>query len=328
MDTNNNIEKEAVKMNSAEEKAIVEQSTESKAIDTLKGQEPATMNSEVAEAADPVAIEVQDMASLIPMDYRSILGTSKEMQAIEEAKLFSPVIGMAHIINRANGKLYARVLADKDGARTIAFRQQYDDGGYSVEYKIKQEDLLIIVGSSDDQDPLFAREAKACKKRFIREYLSKCDGRKGLNPSEVISVLMESLTTLPVVSEYHEVSKQEFYNRVIEALHGLAGSPMEHSRRKGYIILGDNELCHICKELEMSKKKLLARLKLEGFLYLTDSCVGYQVKVPYSLGEDGTVNYQWGYCLYDLEYFARKKNPEKYGRAEELEAPLTVIKEL
>lgn len=64
--------------------------------------------------------------------------------------LFAPTLGMAHITNRLGDKLFANISIDKKGNRTIVFRQRYDDGSYSAEFSIKQDDLIIIVKCGDD----------------------------------------------------------------------------------------------------------------------------------------------------------------------------------
>lgn len=297
----------------------VAQSAEEKAMSALVSKEMASVPDKVPAETEPVKLEVQNMAELIPTDSQCVEEIPEAIRAMAEQGYFSPTYGTAHIVNRLDGKLHAYILVDKKGSRTVMLRQQYDDGGYSAEFPIKQDDLLMVVGNANTKDSFLAKEAMTSHKRILRAYLSKCEGRETLNMTEVMRVLVEALSKLPIVSDYDaELSKQELYTRMLEVIkHGLYTE-----RRKGYFVLTDGEISEAAQELGMSNKQLLARLKREGLLYLTESCKGYQAKVPICKDKDGAISYGWQYCLYDLEYFARLKNPEKYGSADDLATPL------
>ena len=323
MNNNYRIRKEDLKMKTINKKANVGMSTEEKAMATLVKQAMETMATELTTAGSRAELEVQNMAALIPTDNQCVAETPKEIQAMVAEGLFAPIHGMAHITNRLGDKLFARVLIDKKGNRTIAFRQQYDDGSYSAEFTIKQDDLIIVVMCADNDN--LCKDAKATQKRIIREYFRRCDRLPELNLTEVMTVLLEVLNQLPQVLDYdEEMSKQELYERVLSAV--KQSSYIE--RRKGYFILFETVLEEVAKELGMRRKQLLSWLKREGLLYLTESCKGYQAKVPMGKNKDGSLNYDWAYCLYDLEYFARLKNPEKYGSADELVEPIPPAIEL
>lgn len=303
-------------------KISVAQSAEEKAMNALVSQEIASMTDKVPAETEPVKVEVQNMAELIPTDSQCVEEIPEEIRAIADQGYFSPVYGSAHIVNRLNGRLYAYIEVDKKGSRTVIFRQQYDDGSYSAEFPIKQEDLLMVVGSTNSKDSFLTKEANASHKRILRGYLSRCDGRETLNMTEVMRVLVEVLSQLPIISDCDtELPRQELYEKMLEVIKHC----LYTVRRKGYFVLTDGEISEAAQELGMSNKQLLARLKREGLLYTTTSCQGYQAKVATCKDKNGKINYGWRYCLYDLEYFVRMKNPEKYGPPDELATPLETV---
>lgn len=309
-----NLKKEEVTMDTTEKKAAMMQIAEEKGLNSLIEQEM-----ENTVEAEPVELEIQDITVQIPQDSQGIEEIPEEIQAMAEQGYFSPVYGTAHIVNRLNGKLYAYVHVDQKGSRTVVFRQQYDDGSYSAEFTIKQEDLLMVVGSVND--PLLEKEAKTSRNRIVRGYMSRCSGRETLNMLEVMRVLVEALSKLPIVSDCNtELSKQDLYEKVLDAIKG----DLHLARRKGYFSFGDGAVEKAAQSLGMSTTQLLARLKRERLLYLTESCKGYQAKVPIGRSENGKPIYGWQYCLLDFEYFVRLNNPEKYGPADELAQPLHI----
>lgn len=309
------IRKEDLKMNKTE-KANIGMSTE-EAMATLVKRGMETTATELTTAEGPAKLDVQNMAEMVPVDSQCVEELQKEFQAMVAEGLFAPTLGMAHITNRLDDKLYANILIDKKGNRTVVFRQKYDDGSYSSEFSIKQDDLIIVVKCAGDIN--LGKDAKASQKRIMREYFRRCDRLQVLNLMEVMTVLLEVLDQLPQVLDYdEEISKQELYELVLNAIKQYPYI----LRRKGYFILFDDVIGSVARELGMGTKQLLSRLKKEGFLYLTKSCKGYQAKVPMSKNKDGSLNHDWAYCLYDLEYFARLKNPAKYGPADDLADPI------
>lgn len=305
-------------MSNTTEKTVMVQNAEEGEMANLIEQGMADLITET----EPVKLEVQNVLTLIPAESQCIEDIPEELQAVVEQGYFSPVSGSAHIVNRLNGRLHAYIQVDKKGSRTIVFHQQYDDGSYSAEFPIKQEDLLMVVTNTNSKDSSLVKEANASRKRIMRGYLGRCDGRETLNMSQVMRVLVEALGQLPIKSDYEdELSKMELYKKVLEGIQGHIYT----KRRKGYFSLEEGAIENAARELGMTSRQLLARLKREGFLYLSESCKGYQAKVPTCRNADGTIDYDWRYCLVDLEYFARLKNPEKYGPADELAEPLETI---
>jgi len=268
------------------------------------------------EAVAPVEVQVNNLVDLIPKEARSVDECLPEdIKVYVQNGFFDPTMGMGQIKNKLDGKLFAYIQVSEKNTRTVHYMQKYDDGSYSAEFEISQSDLLLATMASGSG---VSKMANASKNRVIKDYLDRCDGSELLNPGEVLLTLVESLHQLPVVRENAEQGRAQLYADVIDELKKMPTSGYHYNRHGGYIMLGESEIEQLADHLEMTPRKLLERLKKSRLLYLTDSCRGYQVKVATHKDESGKNVYEWCYCLYDMEYLLRKKNP-KYGDPSEIE---------
>lgn len=267
----------------------------------------------------PVSVEiVKGLERFIPKDVRASSGfVSEDMKAYERQGLFNPTIGMGQIFGRCQDKLYAYISKDCDNRREIRFVEEYADGSYSPEFVIRQSDLLDTVSWLKWKDPLMEKECRRSLRRIKDDYLNKCCGQEAQNITEVIIALAEGLHKLPVKSENGELTRVQLYEEVLTIIKECFPQILKYYRREGYIILTEDYLAGIAEKMSMSVRKILEELKKNGLLYLTDSCRGYQARVP-SHREAGKVIYDWSYCLLDMEYYARKLDPAKADSAKEL----------
>lgn len=284
-------------------------------------------NQSISESqSEPIEIAIsRDLTEFIPEDARADnRDISADIKGYEEQGLFAPTVGMAQMVNRFNGKIYAYISVDEKGNRTVRFLQAYDDGTYSNEFCISQSDLLCVAMQNrcPSANTEFIRESKKSQRKILKEYLDKCDGREVYQIGDIVMALAEVLKSLPVISDRQEISGPQLYSDVLSVLKARCSSVFNNSRRGGYIMLGDYELEIIAAELDIPERTLLAMLKKNRLLYLTESCQGYQAKVPVYKDKEGKAVFQWCYCLLDMEYYSRKLDPSKTGTAEELNPPL------
>lgn len=268
--------------------------------------------SDVAEI-EPIKLSlVADLDSFIPEEARAESEQlPEEMQEYVQSGLLTPTAGMYQLTNRFQGKLFACVVVDDTGTRTVHFRQQYADGSYSEEFCVHQSDLLCAVAGSKMVDSFLAKEARSCQRRIMRDYLSKCSGKEMLNISEVILALAEALGKLPTTSAQQEISKAHLYAKVLNALKEDECSGYYHSRQNGLILLSENDIFKVSESMGIPSKKLLEMLRNHKLLYLTSSCIGYQVKVPTYRDKQGKLVYQWIYALYDMAYIKKRQESPK-----------------
>lgn len=266
---------------------------------------------------------VDPISALVPEEARAETGSVPEdMKRYEQLGLFNPTAGMAQITNKFGGRLFAYVSQEESGNRWVHFLQQYETGEYSPEFVISQSDLLMADIGNKTTDQEMKKESRKCLRRIWKDYLDKSCGMEITNISEVISCLSEILNTLPVVSEGQELTQAQLYSMILDIIKNLCPEVFKFYRRGGYFILCDSEISRIAHEMGMSERKLLEQLKKKRLLYLTDSCRGYQVKVPTHKGEKGNAIFEWAYCLLDMEYFSRKIDPQKASTVDELTSPL------
>lgn len=266
---------------------------------------------------------LDNVSSLISEDARAEIGNiSEEMRKYERQGLIAPTDGMVQIVNKFNGHIFAYRHEDDNGKKSVRFIQAYEDGTYSPEFIISQCDLITIAFGNNSQDAEMERERRKCLKRIRTEYFDKCNSMELTNILEVIITLAQILNELPLDSDRQDMSPAQLYAEVVDILKGHCPETFEFSRRGGYFMLSDLEIARIAHEMGMKERRLLEQLKRNHLLYLTESCRGYQVKVPTHKDENGKAIFEWCYCLLDLEYLSRKLDPDKRNTADELNPPL------
>lgn len=270
----------------------------------------------ITKMIDPISV-------LVPEEARAETGSVPEdMKEYEQLGLFNPTAGMLQITNKFGGRLFAYVSKDEQGKRAVHFIQKYETGEYSPEFVISQSDLLTVAAWRKFQDSEMEKDFRKCLRRIRTDYLDKICGLEAANISDIIFTLVEILNELPVVSDSQETTPAQFYSVVMDILKEFCPDVFKFYRRGGYYILCDSEISRIAKEMGISERKLLEQLKKKRLLYLTDSCRGYQVKVPTHKDGEGNSIFEWCYCLLDMEYFSRKLDPEKSNTVNDLTSPL------
>lgn len=251
------------------------------------------------------------LSDFISSEHKALAELPAEIKTYSERGFFSPTIGMAQIVNRFNGGFYAKIVVNDKGRREVHYIQKYDDGTYSPEYAINQEDLFMVIGGKLSEDPSEKKEAARLEKKLRKDYLSRCDGKMELSIfGQLLKVLYAIYQQLPVENATSEMSVEELYSEVIHTMKQTYSYLWQNNdtERCGYFALADFQIDYIAQELQMTRKKLLELLKKYKLLFLPDSSRGYQAKV--STGRDkktGKRVYDWGYCIYDLEYMAQRK---------------------
>ena len=283
-------------------------------------------NLELVTTQPTITRLITPFEALVSEDAQAEIGCiPDEMKKYEAQGFFEPTVGMLQILNKFSGRLFAYVQENENGKRDIRFIQQYQDGRYSPEFSISQSDLLTVaLGSMESnlQDSETKRDCRRCLRRIRTDYLNKCCGKEIPNILEVITSLAEVLSKLPVVSERSEMSRAQLYSEVLKVINFYCSEVSRYYRRGGYFILTEQEVGRIAREMEMNDKKLLELLKKNRLLYLTDSCCGYQVKVPTHKDEKGNAIFEWCYCLLDMEYFSQKLDPQRANAVDKLTSPL------
>lgn len=235
-----------------------------------------------------------------------------DLKELGKSGLLSPVGGLGQIHNRCDDRIHAGIYVDEKQNRYIHFRQQYSDGTFSPEFVIPQEALFIVATYNRTGNPMMKQEAQKAIRSITKEYLRKLSSTELLNIPEVMDALFDAFRQIPVVSREHELTRLELYAEVTEVLKnlGVGCSRYEIFReeKRGYLALDDSTIADISREMQLPRKQLLEQLKKNQLLYLTGSCRGYQSKIPYGRKPDGTVKYEWAYCLYDLEYLNKHAN--------------------
>lgn len=253
----------------------------------------------VETLADLIAKDAAAQTAAVPQDISSL------------NELMTPVMGLYQICNRCGGKIYAGIRVNTEGNRSVAFRQEYQDGGFSPEFVIAQEDLLTVAFYKNSGIAELEKDAKKAIKNMFKEYFRKLNNAEILNILEVVGALAEALKELPIIEQEAEMSTVELYAIVVKVLKEHEILDFLRKEQRGYLVLGEHEIYAVSMELQMSKTETLKLLKAKSLLYLTGSCAGYQCKVPYGRKPDGTIEYDWAYCIYDLELLKQIKNGKR-----------------
>lgn len=334
---NNNIEKETIKMTSNNEADVMEQSAQSDEkpiVASANGLQVSVDHQAIAmkkyplETIDPVSGMIQQpavsvkrvpgMDDMVPAEVRaSSDSVSENIKGYENQGLFNPTIGMGQIIGRCQDKLYACISKNSDNCREVRFIEKYADGSYSPEFAIQQSDLIMAAMALKYDDEQTKKESQKSFRRIRTDFLNKCCRQETQDIREIILALADGLSKLPVISESGELTPAQLYETVIDSIRTECPVVFECYRREGYIMLMDYHLEMIAEKMSMSVRELLKRLKKNQLLYLTDSCKGYQARVPDCLKE-GKVVYEWYYCLRDMEYYSRKLDPKRADSAKNL----------
>lgn len=266
------------------------------------------------EAVPSVTKVLDNLALEVPEDERAEAGEADELEEVRKLGVFEPTVGMANILDVLDNKVYARIYVDSDKVRYIEFCEQYSDGSFSPKMRAEQSSMLLaekynFIAKDVPEASLRNRISKFIFK-MTEEYLGKYNGLdEALDIVEVLNVLLKVRGSLPVYETApKELEPEQFYHQVMQTIKDNHLFWLDD--HKAYYTLDDGQIRMVEKELSMKPNTLLPKLKNYGFLYLTDSCKGYQTNVRFK-GADGESFTQWMYCIYKLEYFAKQRNREK-----------------
>lgn len=247
---------------------------------------------------------------LVADDERAIVDEA-ELAAYNEARsrgFFDQSYGMSNLTGVLNNAIYADKQVESNGEIHIRFTQRYSDGGYLPILQIKQSELLTAALCKFDANNAPSTCLKRRVNKFLdslwHEYTGKVRSHELLNPQEILIALSKSLPYLP---EYkagsEELTREQFYARVIATMEEAFGwGWIDSIRRKSYYMLGTEEVAILADKLETTAKALIEKLAKYRFLYLPESCQGYQAKVR-TAGDQS----EWKYCIMRLDYLGQPK---------------------
>jgi len=250
-----------------------------------------------------------NLALSVPEDERAEIGEPDNLAGIESLDCFGATAGMVQIVNALDDKLYARVYVSPEGVRSIEFCEQYSDGRYSPRMMVEQSDLLLAARYNFVAKGIPERAVKSKISKFMmkvmHDYLGRYDGpEEELDIISILNTLLKVRAQLPVYRDVpKELTPKEFYRQVIEAI--KTGDYTWVDEHKAYYTLDRDQIDRLEKDLGLKRNELLPKLKMYGFLYLTDSCRGYQSNIRFKNG-DGTSSTEWVYCIYKMEYFVEQ----------------------
>lgn len=335
------IRKEDLNMKNTNKKANVGMSTKRKTMDTSFTQDLESLIPEEERAitettaskevtvlsgspSPVVVIESDNLDELLPEEERAVISKAEneidKYQEAEEQGYFSMGNGMARIDSMFGDKLYASVEVSKTGERTILFCQQYKNGKFSPKVRIKQADLLLASKYNylEDKKAEMPSAIKTKINRFIADcytdYLGKFDGEETLELIDILKVLVQIRSQLPMYYEERDILSmpKALYQEVVDIILGNGPYPgmIGYEDRKSYFGLSRSQFEDAATRLGTSLSVLARKFKEYGFLYLTDSADGYQTKVrikPIGMPDFNTPVTENLYCVLKLDYISEQR---------------------
>lgn len=270
---------------------------------------PDVVETHVADTVTPEGIRVvpyyeqNELDMMIPDSERAVDDGGEADGRLDQVweKVSPHIHGMSHIEGVLNNCIYAKVVENAKGMRTIEFCQAYRNGKFSPLIRIEQSDVL---GFLQEIQCTKDKKQTPAERRLQKEYLGKFSGDPDelLNVREIMKAFLETLSTLSSYSDRHpEQERRSFYRDVVELVKGLQSQAF--IRCRSYYPLTEDDIEYLAHDLKMSRIELLRKLDSEGFLYRTPSCSGYQanVRIPYM---DGSSYTERRYCIRNLDFFA------------------------
>lgn len=243
-----------------------------------------------------------------------------EFYVVKKYEALATIDGMANIQPVFDNRLYASVNVDEEGNRAIVFCEKYRDGAFSPKMRVAQGDLYLLQMLNNDSMEPFVVKMKNHAAKFIlglsKDYLDKFNGDTPLDIAKTLEVLIRVRKQLPTYyARSMEQTPEQFYLEVVDHIKHL----LVCDYHKAYYALEHSHICSIAKEMDMTAKALLDKLKEHGFLYLTQSSRGYQTNVRVSCknidqglkeevfeGKDSFT--MWAYCIYKKEHIEKVLN--------------------
>lgn len=203
--------------------------------------------------------------------------------------------------------LCAWVSEDENNNKHITVVQQYRDGTYSPEIKIKRSDIVMASMAVDDEIQ------KRTKKFLIKtweEYYNKFNGQPDelMKMQDIVGMLGSELGNLPVYEDgLAEVERLEFHKKVLESARSL--TTQAFNDHDAYYPLSGEDIVDVARDLGLDKMGLLKRLQKYNLLYTTPSTRGLQTNVR--ITQSGSESYvARRYCVFRN---AEIENNEEYA---------------
>lgn len=246
--------------------------------------------------------------------------TDDESYVVRKYGALATIDGMANIQPVFDNRLYASVSVDEEGNRSIVFCEKYSDGTFSPKMRVSQGDLhMLQMFNKTSLAPLAVKMKNHAAKFLLelsKDYLNKFNGDTPLDMAQTLKVLLLVKKQLPVYNaEPTEQTPEQFYLEVLNYIKRLAGCDFH----KAYYALERFHIDQVAKEMDMTGKELLDKLKKHGFLYLTKSSRGYKTNVRVTTKpaneamkeeyfSDGNSCTMWAYCIYKKEHIEKVIN--------------------
>lgn len=261
-------------------------------------------------------VRLPEFASMVPEEETAAADAEEDNYAkLKEQGYFSPVRGMANILNVLNNSLYAKIHTDKDGMRQIAYCQRYKSGEFSQMMKLSQADMMLASKyqflSKGIEESAIRRKVSRFVLDAINDYNGKFSGghEDRLEVIDIMNALYAVKSGLPVdKDENSELSAEEFYRQVEHHVKDIEAYRI--FPHKSYYMLDNTGIEKLAYLMGMNETELLRKLDRHGFLYLTNSSRGYQTNARFH-NDDGTSFTQWVYCIYKLKFLAGITETEK-----------------
>lgn len=279
---------------------------EVKEVDIKKEQNNIT---DIANQSKRVINVPVDFNNIVPVEERAVELESVEYSGAKEAGYFTPAYGMAQIVNRCDGRIYAGIWGEANGKKMIRFCIKDKLDNYSTIITMRQSEFIIAMGCNftinKDMDKTFKKIVDNFITNFTLDYLDRIPVSLQAKPELILNAIALNIDSLPCHEYNNGMSNAEaIYSEIMKYLNKHYNNPIDIGMysHKAYYSLSICQIDQIANHLEMSSKELLKTLKNNHLLYTTPSSVGYQTKV-----KTGTTN-GYNYCIKKLEILDTKNN--------------------
>lgn len=260
------------------------------------------------------------LSHLLPENEKAVDdgGIAEKTNRIWEQMSLFPVWKMGQIKNALSDCLFAQIIEDNKGIRTVNFCQQYLNRNFSPVMSVLQSDLIMAAiyiskkGEEKDLDfnTSIVRNIAKFKQNFCKDYYGKFGGcpADAYNIADIINTLYSAIPYLPdYKDDTREFKRRALYWDIIDRLDSYAALRIVHI--DGYYALTEYDLTYLAQDTKRDKLSLLREMRDYGFLYIQSSASGYQSNIRLK-NTDGTTYTEWRYCIYRINYFTGEKEKE------------------
>ena len=243
-----------------------------------------------------------------------------ELKSAEQMGCFDSTFGMANIKGVFGNKVYAALYQDEKGNRYYDFCTRLLDGQLSPMMRVAQSDLLLASMCNFEPESIkkdnglasVKNDVAKFLKRTTMDYLAKYSGGEVLQIKEVLKVLVNVQTELPLrTASSSKPSRKRFYMDIMETIR-QENIFIADEGKTAYYPIGKDQMERIARALGMKLAEMLALLKEYNFLYLVNSSTDYQTKVRINWkgndvdGKPMKTTNEWMYCILKMDYVAKQ----------------------